>query len=336
MTTVWWRFLRAAMPGLFLTVGAVVGSGVVLMGAQALALSPVLPGPRGALQVLLGHVPAALAIGLPVGVLVGVVSATRSWLEGGELLGLELSGRPRAGLALPAVLLGLAGGGVQLGITHVLEPAGRAAGTAALHAATAELRLRPEQTVSLGPVLLHVQAVEGAELADIFVAAPGVVAAARSGRLARGERLLLHEGTALSDGSRPDDPAWSLRFEAAEVSLSQGGRRVELAERTSADLLALIDRMQASGRAARAERLAWLKRTLVPLCVPLLALLALPLGARGVQPGLAAGAVVLGWWTLMRIGDQAVHALGPVLAAGLPALGLVLALVLAWSPRLRP
>ena len=328
MVAVWQRFLRACMPGLLVTTGALVGAGTVLMTAQAMTLSPVLPGLRGVLMVVLGYLPASLAVALPVGLLVGVVSAARGWLEGGEVLGLETCGVRPSALAWPVLALGLLAACAQGALSHGLEPLGRSQASAALHAATGDLRLRPEQSVLLGPLLLHVVDVDGPVFHDVFIAGPGVVGAARSGRLASGERLQLTEGMALADGGA--GPEWSLSFARAEISLAQGSRRVELAERSTASLRSLIERMQASGRPAAAERLACLKRSLVPACLPVLALLALPLGLRGMQPGVAAVGVLLGWWSLMRVGDQAVDSLGPALAGGLPAGGLVLGLILGW------
>lgn len=328
MIAVWLRFLSSCLPGLFVTTGSVTAAGTLLLASQAFALSPVLPGPRGMLGVLAGYCPTALGVALPVGLLVGVLTASRSWWEAGELLGLACCGKRPRTLAWPVFALGLCLAGLQAGLSHGLEPLGRSDASARLHAASSDLRLRPEQPAQLGPVLVHARAVEGRAFRDVFIASPGVVAAAERGRLASGERLLLEGGTAVSDDPELE---WSLEFDSAELSLAQGGRRIELAERSTASLRDLVARMEARGSTAHAERLALFKRSLVPLGLPLLGLLALPLGGRGWSPGSTTLVAAVGWWALMRIGDQAVAELGPLMAGLLPHLGLMLALVWSWA-----
>ena len=87
---------------------------------------------------------------------------------------------------------------------------------------------------------------------------------------------------------------------------------------------------QSAGKDASFERMTLYKRAATPLSLPLLALLGLPLGVRGVRPAVAALGVTLGWWALMRLCDQAVGALGPALAALRPPLALAAATAIAW------
>jgi lipopolysaccharide export LptBFGC system permease protein LptF len=105
---------------------------------------------------------------------------------------------------------------------------------------------------------------------------------------------------------------------------------VELVERSDQSLSDLIDRMKSTQKNSSREQLALYKRSTLPLAVPFLAALGLPLGARRARPALVAVSVVLSWWAVMRICDQAVPTLGPLMAAGLPTLLVALAAAISW------
>jgi hypothetical protein len=108
-------------------------------------------------------------------------------------------------------------------------------------------------------------------------------------------------------------------------------RRVELDERSDADLLRLARRREAAGRDASYERTLLYKRTTHALECLLLPLLALPLGlARRGRP-YEILVVVVGWWALLRLGDRLCPILGPGLASALPLLGLLLAVGVLWA-----
>ena len=315
---------------MLLSWGAITGLGLALFAAQALTRAPVLPSPVGALWVLLGLLPAVAAVGLPVSVLFGVVAAAERKAREGEWLALAASGLPARRLVPPLLVLGLVGGIVEAGLTHGLEPMGRATVRRALEGAVSELRLQPGQPAVIGELLLLAGGVEGPRMTDLFVAVGDTALAARGGRMEAGV-LVVTDGEAEGRGAGGGASLWSLTFERARLPLAAGGLRVEAAERDDRALLDLIDRMEAKGRRADFERMTLYKRSALPLSVPLLTLLGLPLGARRARPALVAAATVLGWWVLMRLSDQSVSTVGALLASGLPPAVLAIAALVGWS-----
>ncbi len=313
-----------------LAVAAISGVGALLVVGQTLALASVLPGPVGLVRVALGLTPAVLGVALPAGLLVGSVAVGRRWAEAGDGVALQAAGYGARRLLGPLLALGLAVGLAQGLMMHVVEPWGRAGVRRALDAASGELTLVAGQPVTMGGVLIHASAVRGQEMEDLFVAMDRVVVSAARGRILPGGTLELTEGTAgaLPDG---DGEGARLRFASARLPLDPRRRRVELIERSTSDLRGLISRMHAEGRTAAAETLALYKRTSLPLGAPLLALLGLPLGARGARPGPATALTALCWWAAVRVCDQQVDALGPALAALLPLLLASLATLVAWA-----
>lgn len=308
---------------------AVSGLGALLLAGQTLASAAFIPGPGGVLSLVLGLLPAVLGVAAPAGLLVGALAAGRRWTEAGDALALMASGLGQRRLAGALTGLGLAVAAFGLLNSHVVEPAGRRLARSALIAAADGLSLRAGQPVTLSGALLRAGRVEGARLGDLFVATDRVVVSAAEGEVGEGGALLLERGEARGVGG--DAAGWTLRFARGSMPLDPPARRVELAERTSADLGALINRMSARGSAAHAERLALYKRSTLPLGAPLLALLGLALGARSTRIGLAALGAALSWWAVVRVCDQTVGALGPALAAGLPLIALAAATALAWA-----
>ncbi len=316
--------------GLLASAG-IAGVGALLVVGQTLVLASVLPGPSGLAVVALGLLPAVLGVALPAGLLVGCVAVGRRWAEAGDGVALQASGHGARRLVPPLLLLGVLVGLLQASLSHVVEPWGRAAVRRALDGASGELALVAGQPLYLGGVLIHAGAVDGQTLEDLFVAADRVVVSAARGRILPGGTLELVQGTAATLPDEAGGEAYRLRFERATLPLDPRRRRVELIERSWSDLRDLIGRMQASGKRAAAETLALYKRTSLPLGAPLLALLGLPLGARGARPGPTAALTALIWWAVVRLCDQSVDALGPLLAAALPLCGAALAVALAWA-----
>jgi len=318
----------AALPPLAVTAAGLVGVSALLLAGQALSLSAALPGLWGTLGVLAGFLPGALAAALPVAALVGTATAGRGWAEGGEARALAVSGRSVWSLLAPVLLLGLLLGVAEATLTHHLEPRGRASVRRALHAAAGAIALRPGQPLVLGETLLHARTVQPGGYGDVFVAAGDVVFQAESGGVRPGGVLSLAEGGAVRLG---EGMGWSLSFGTAELALDIPSPRVELVERSGASLRDLIARTEASGRSASYEQLVLLKRSTLPLSLPVLAALGLPLGLRGARPAVAAVGVVLGWWTLTRLCDQAVGSLGPQWAAAIPLAALLLVAAVSWG-----
>lgn len=318
-----------ALRPMLAAVGAVAGVGLLLALSQALGRASVAPGLLGALRMALGLLPSVLSVALPVGLLFGLVTASRAWREGGDWLALAASG-VGARAVLPAVVgSGLLAGLFAVGLSHVLEPLGRRDLRQTLTRAAGDIGLQPDSPVAVGDALVVAQAVDGPHLGDVFIVGGQTAVAARSGLLTGGGTLSLRDGSAVAVGPQ-GQAAWRLEFARAELRLDIVPPRVELAERTDAELAELVARRTAAGGSAMPQALALLRRTALPACLPLLAVLAVPLGARGARPGLAATLTVLLWWSVLRIADQFAASLGASLAAWMPALALVVACGGAW------
>lgn len=302
--------------------------GALLLVGQALSTVPVVPGPLASAGVALGLLPAVAAVGLPVALLFGAAATGQQWRESGELLALAAGGQGARRLLLTLVLVGVALGGVEASLTHGLEPRGRAEVRRHFEAASAELRLRAGQPAELAGALLRAGGVEGRVLRDVFLASGDLLVSAASGEVVAGGLLELKDGEALRlEGA---EAAWRLGFERARVPVVGGARRVELAERSTAELIALVEKMGLAGRPTGPERLALYKRTALPLAAPLLGLLGFALGARGLRPAVAATVVALGWWAVLRLCDHGVAALGPAVCAALPPVLLLVVTMTTW------
>ncbi|MEC8425092.1 MAG: LptF/LptG family permease [Myxococcota bacterium] len=318
-------FLSHALRPAAVALVSVTGLGCLLLGAQVLSRAPVVPGPAGAARVVLGMLPVALATAVPAAVLSGAVAASRSWALGGEWLGLAVSGRGTRRLVPGLMAVGMLSGLLQGTLTHHLDPAGRRQVRDALLSASADLGLRASEPLALPDGVLRVREVRGEEWTGVFLAQADTLMSARRGRLVQG-RLVLEDGVAHDLGS-----GWEARFGRATVPLRLPGPRFELADRSLGSLRALLARKRAAGESAAYETLILYKRTTGAIAVPLMLLLALPLGGLHVRPAAAALGVLVSWWVAVRIFDQAVGALGPTLAAAAPLVGLSMLTVACWA-----
>lgn len=318
-----------ALPTVGLTAAGLALVGLLVVVGQALAVAAVAPPALGVLRMALALVPSVLGIALPVGLLFGLVAAARAWREGGDWLALSSSGASARSVLGPVLALGLVLGALVAALSHGLEPLGRREAWRTLAVAAGDLRLQPGRPMAVGDALVLAEQVQGPTLSQVRLATGDTVVAARDGALLGGGRIALHQGQALA--LRADGQvAWALDFARADLRLDVRAPRIELAWRTDGELWALVRRMEAEGRDATAARLTLARRVAAPLALPLLALLAVPLGARGLSPGPAAVATVLAWWAVLRVSDQLVAGLGPVPAAGAPLLALALGCAGAW------
>jgi hypothetical protein len=222
--------------------------------------------------------------------------------------------------------LGLSAGVVEGLCTHLFEPMGRADAAKVLTSAVGKVSLRAGQPVRLGEALVHAENVTGSDLSGVFVARGSMVASARTGTLDPTGVLILRGGSAQGVGGEP----WSVKFGSARLPVGAGERRVELSERSLSSLRDLVERMEAQGQDPTLERLALYKRSVMVFSLPLLGLLGLPLGLRGRQPAAMALAVVLGWWTVLRLSDKAAFVLGAGAAALAPLVVLAGVTGLVW------
>lgn len=315
------------IPTMLLTVLTLVGVSMLLVLGQTLGGAVAIPAGVGLLALCLGSLPVALSMALPVGALVGAVSAGRSWMESGAFWGLLLSGTSPRVLLWPVALLGVVLGLGQGLVDHELAPRGRSMVRHTLHTAAGDLILRPGQPLQMGHMLLHAEGVESGEYHGLFVASEQVVLQANVGAVAESGGLMLRDGAMM--GLVPSQ-SWTLSFSDARLALDVPTPRVELSERSWTSLRDLIARTEASGRSAAYERLVLYKRTALPLSLPILLGLGVVLGLRGNRPGVTAVGVLLAWWTAVRLCDQGVGSMGPLMAVLIPPGGLLMACAVAW------
>ncbi len=313
---------------------AISSLGLLILLGQALAFAALAPGPAGVLALAAGLIPGVLALALPVGLFLGLVSAARSWAERGEWLALACSGAPARSVGGPVLALGLLMGAIQAGLTHGAEPLGRREARRTLAQAVGDLRLQPGRPVVLGDTLLVAGEADEDRLGDVLLAAGPVLTTARRAWMEGGGRIRLEDGEALglsADPAHSTGVAWRLSFARAQLRLDLPDSRVELIERSTGELVAQIARARLAGDQAVAARRTLARRSALPASVPLLALLALPLGARASRPGLVAVGTVLGWWAVLRVADQVSAQIGPLAAAWAPFFVLAAVVALAWA-----
>jgi lipopolysaccharide export LptBFGC system permease protein LptF len=302
-------------------------TGLALQAATLLLGSAVMPSLGDTLRILLALLPAAMELALPIAFLVGLAVGYGRWHGDGTWTALRASGVAARGLLPAALLLGVVLAGALAWTTHQLAPEGRRGAARAVTRAASAAELVPGRFLSVGDTVLTEPPQGGLLLAHDEVR----LYARRGALLPRDGGLLLEleGGQALG----PWEHGLQLSFERASIPLPRagGGRRVELAERSGAELAELVRRMDSKGKDASYEHAVLLKRSTLPLAALLLPLIALPLGLRwGGRPGGILG-VAVGYWVLLRLGDAATSTLGPHLSACLPALGLALVAVVLWA-----
>lgn len=307
--------------------GLILLAGVTLQVLAVAFRSPVLPDLAALGRAALCLTPSLVALTLPLALLAGLTVGLGRWVDEGAWTALRAAGVGGTRLVPGVIFLALAVALATALCTHAAGPWGRREAARLLAEVATRVELVPGRFLPLGDAVLF-RAHDG----SLFGWQPAVAVAGQEGRLTgSGEDLRLELGPGRAVG--PGDGAFSLTFESASVPLRRpvASRRVELEERTGAELARLASDMRATGQdPARVDSIR-LKRTLLPLAVPLLALLAVPLALRTAGRALPALGVVLGYWVLLRLGDALVPSLGALLASALPCLGLLGANGLAWA-----
>ena len=303
----------------------------LLLATQALLSAPVLPGPPALAQLSIGLIPSVLAIALPLGLLFGCTATAWHWRIDGEFLALHASGLGGRNL-LPAMLsLGFIFGVAEGSLTHILEPMGRRAATKALVHSTQTLQIQPLQPTMIGDVLIHAETIIDGRAEHLTLARDGQVAVATTGEISTSGRLNLSRGEIISLQEDANAPlSWQMRFEEASIPLEAPVLRLDPPTLTQDELLARIQQMEDEGGNSWVEQTTWYKRTVLPLTLPILAILGLCLGARGGRPALTASSIGLSWWAIMRICDHAVPTIGALNSVLLPLGALMLALCVCW------
>ncbi|MAY81711.1 MAG: hypothetical protein CL930_13145 [Deltaproteobacteria bacterium] len=305
--------------------GLIVAS-VVLLTGQAVVQSEFVPSLSGLFLIAVGFLPEMVAVFSPVALFFATVTTARLWSEGGDVMALGASGRSTQRLIPACCLAGfLIAAGVGL-CTHVLGPLGRGVVRSALVDAVEELQLRPGQPVPVGDGVLRVASEQEGAVNDVFYASGELVVWAPKGRFDAQGEVLLEDGQAMKL-----DEAWKMEFDRARASLVPDQVGIHNFERSSRSLIGLIERMESRGVDASKERLVLYKRTVLPLSVPILALLGLPLGARFRRPAWLTVGAVLGVWAIQRLGDHVVVDVGPSGTALLPLVVLGLSTLSVWT-----
>ncbi|MFH1469974.1 MAG: LptF/LptG family permease [Pseudomonadota bacterium] len=305
----------------------VAGAGLLLEAGAALAGAAVLPSPGVAGGLLLGLLPAVLELALPIAFLTGLVVALGRWHDDGTWIALRACGMGGHRLLRPATLCALAVALPLLLLSHGLAPAGRRAAASRLAQACSELTLPPGGFLPLGGATLFRPPSGGV----VAAFGEGLLIAVEGGLTPRAGGVLLRLGPGEALPAGPGGPV--LRFESAHIPLALGTatRRIELVERTDAELQALATRREAAGRDPGYARLILLKRSSMALAVLLLPGVALPLALRWGGRAMPVLGVALLLWSLVRLGDGLVAHLGAWSAAGLPLLGLAALSVTLWA-----
>ncbi len=332
--------LRAPSPALsVLLLAALLPPGISVLVVSAvlislgtltgLLLSQGLTPPPALLPPLaLAAIQSSLGLALPTALLLGCLSGLRRLRDEGAWLALQSFGCSGRQIGLRLLLLLLPALLLQLALQHRIEPAARERLRALRVAAALHIEPVGGQTLHVGPWSI---AVEGGLLrfagrsggADLFGEARSwALLPARDGVM-----MQLGDGRIWSA-----DPPSAMRFGTLRLPVPLPGltQKSHASERGTADLL---EKLRASPLPA--ERLSyewWLlhKRTLLPICQLLLCLAAPPfaLGPRPLWPtGLA---MILSLWTLTRLADRNINALGQPVAAALLVSGCALWLLGWW------
>jgi lipopolysaccharide export LptBFGC system permease protein LptF len=318
--------LRDAAPVIVVAIAAVVGLGAVVSGARVLQTGAGAP-PIGAWLVVVGlSVGPSLSIAIPCGAAAGGVAALARWCEEGAWTGLRASGRGGASLVASVLLIGALAGGGTAAVTLWVEPAARAAAARQLDDALAAFSPWPGRTTDLGELTVRAARVDGVLAEDVFFASDGVIGTARRAHPALGDDgpvVVLEDGVIAG-------PDWRATFRTWTRPIERPVPRVELAERTTADLARRAEQTARAGRDARYEWAVWWKRFFHPIAAFLAPLALLPLGA-GRRPAVALGAAGLGYLVAVRTGDHLASALGPVASASAGPAWIAFLGVVGWA-----
>ena len=296
-------------------VGMVVVSAVALT-AQVLFRAPIMPDLTGVFAIWLSLMPEMLGIMTPVALLFASVSGSHNWSIGGEFRALAASGVTVRSLLPANFSIGIVVGLVVGSCTHGLGPLGRDQVRGVLSEAVSEMQPTNGHPVEIGSVWVRT------DDEQTVVATDSWVAWAAGATWSNGPTVDLVHGSV-----KGVDEPWSMTFEGASISLQPDAVPPHNFALNRRELWARIDTMEARGEDASRERLTAYKRTTPAILAPLMLLLGLPLGALWARPALATLSVVLGVWTMQRIGDHAAFTVGPSGAALLP---LVLLSCVTW------
>ena len=341
--------LRSTAAPLLLALATILG--IAMLGVAArMAADPLIRSlPPTLLVPLAGAmITPLLAVTLPLGFFAGLVAGVTRLESDGAIEAARCLGATPFQLAWPTLALALGVAGVTYLAGAWAEPWGR-------HQARQQIAQisRPHLDQGQGGLSLAFDGRvfdaagrdEEGRLRDVLLwsSQGDEVFLAESGQIEISEgRLVAH----LDDGElhlRLNEGYARARFDSYTVELplpllqNRGREPFELAPK---DLRETIAQRRIEGHEIRFHLLAMHRRLAIPLAVPLLALLAWPLGrtrtGQGVAPGvLMAVGVGLAYYLLLRVGDHGLRQLhwNPVVAAWLATALLVVPTAVAWRHR---
>lgn len=306
-------------------VGGLVWALVALGGlGQALLTSAVVPDLDLLGRMALASGGAAAGLAVPIGMLGGVLAGTRRLAEEGAWLGLRSLGVGGRSVAAQVGVLACVGAALWLLVGHVVEPGSRRVLREARVAAAARVRPVEGQPVTLGTWTAVVEAdrlhfaggdwIGTARGWETTPAATGVVVHLTDGDLVRAD------GTGRA------------RFATLDMPIGVAGTsgKIHASERTTADLRRQIAVSAALGRDLYERWILW-KRSVLPACLLVLAVGAVPMGLSGRRSvvGLTGGMIV-SLWGAVRVADQALVSLGLYGASALVVVSAVCWVAAGW------
>ena len=258
--------------------------------------------------------PSNASILLPGSVLVAVVTTMRRWSQEGGWIGLNALGLGGRGLFSAVLSISLVVVVLTALSTLILEPMSRRSSRAVLAESVSDIILTPGVPAQVGGLSVSVRPERENGAQAVFFAADGVIGFAQDLSL-----LTVKEEAwvSMSDGSLVFDTEPQTRIGFSEwtrpLSLPQS-RRLELDERTTLELLTVVNRSEQSTAASAYEWSVLFKRFAHPLAMFPLLFAGVPLG-RTSRFGMNTGLFGLGYLLAVRAGDALAASVGPVLSA---------------------
>ena len=323
-----WAFLREGIGPAMWTFAAGSALAAVMTGLQALWSGGLVPRPEAWLLLVILAVPASWGVVVPAAGGAGVVLALAKWCREGAWTGIRASGIGGRQLLLAVMLVGAFVSVIHVGMSVVVEPLVRRASHRQISTSASQIAIWPGTMVSFDSLTVQAERVDQDGAYQLFLASPDWVGTAESGRIVQtpGGPAIELRGGRLADPER----AWTLSFQRWVKALPPPiPKRLELAERTNAELMEVALQTDQDGRDSSYERAVLYKRWLHPLATLWIPLAFLPLGA-GRRPVLGLGAVAVGYLLVVRVGDHLSSVVGPLLSAGSAPLYVAVMGLLCW------
>lgn len=310
------------MAWLFLGLGAL---------AQALLSAALIPDADLLLHMTVAALGTSLSLAIPVGTLVGVGGGIRRLREEGAVLAAATLGAGRGHIVIPVSFVVILAAFAWAASLHFGEPGSRALMRDSRIAAAVRVRPTEGATLEVGPWYVAI------EDGILRFAGQGVVGSANEWSVAPARTGVV--ATLADVSARALDGSGGGTASRLVVPLPLAGTRgkISFAERTTPDVLGVIDVNARLGRGAYERWMLW-KRTLLPMVLVALGLAIAGMSLRGRPVGITVSMQAFAIWGAVRVADQSITVLGaPWAAAGVLAVsfGFVADGWLAWPASLK-